>query len=152
MQNVQGIKASVSGTLLFLGLTFSGCQTRTEKAIPKAEPARRAGLSGARSAVGIADDGQWLMPAKSYASTRFSELGEINARNVGTLKVAWTFSTGSTRGQEAAPLVVGGTMYVVTPFPNYLYALDLANSGGGEVGLQAAGRMRRLKESPAAIR
>ena len=46
--------------------------------------------------------------------------------------VAFTFSTGINRGHEAAPLVVGDTMYVVTPFPNILYALDLTpgNAGG----------------------
>ena len=29
----------------------------------------------------------------------------------------------------AAPLVVGGTMYIVTPFPNIVYALDLTREG-----------------------
>ena len=75
------------------------------------------------------EDGQWTMPAKNYASTRFSGLEEINAANVRDLKVAWTFSTGVNRGQEAAPIVVGDTMYVVTPYPNILYALDLRQGG-----------------------
>ena len=69
------------------------------------------------------DDGQWVMPAKNYAATRFSGLTEINASNVQQLAVAWTFSTGMVAGHEAAPLVVGDTMYIVTPFPNMLYAL-----------------------------
>jgi PQQ-dependent dehydrogenase (methanol/ethanol family) len=69
------------------------------------------------------------MAAKDYANTRYSELGEITADNVKNLKVAWTFSTGINRGQEAAPLVIGDTMYVITPYPNILYALDLADSG-----------------------
>jgi PQQ-dependent dehydrogenase (methanol/ethanol family) len=51
----------------------------------------------------------------------------VTSANVGTLQLAWTFATGVQRGQEAAPLVVGDTMYVVTPFPNVLYALDLAH-------------------------
>jgi glucose dehydrogenase len=84
--------------------------------------------TGANSAP-EAEDGQWLMAAKNYASTRFSGLDQINASNVGNLKVAWTFSTGVNRGQEAAPLIVGDTMYVVTPYPNILYALDLKASG-----------------------
>src|SRR5207302_11094445 len=75
------------------------------------------------------DDGQWTMPAKNYASTRFSTLDQINAGNVHTLKSAWTFSTGLTRGHEAAPLIVNNTMYVVTPWPNILYALDLTQPG-----------------------
>jgi PQQ-dependent dehydrogenase (methanol/ethanol family) len=76
-----------------------------------------------------ADDGQWIMPARNYASTRYSALSQITAQNVGQLKLAWSFSTGVTRGHEAAPLVVDNTMYIVTPFPNYLYALDLTQPG-----------------------
>lgn len=75
------------------------------------------------------EDGQWQMPAKNYASTRFSGLSEINTGNVNNLKVAWTFSTGVVRGHEAAPIVVNNTMYIVTPFPNILYALDLTKGG-----------------------
>ncbi|WP_245497875.1 methanol/ethanol family PQQ-dependent dehydrogenase, partial [Mesorhizobium sp. M7A.F.Ca.CA.001.08.2.1] len=69
------------------------------------------------------------MPAKNYASTRFSELSEINEGNVKNLQVAFTFSTGVNKGQEAAPLVVGNNMYIVTPFPNIVYALDLSRPG-----------------------
>jgi lanthanide-dependent methanol dehydrogenase len=75
------------------------------------------------------EDGQWPMPAKNYASTRFSGLDQINTANVQNLKVAWTFSVGVNRGQEAAPIVVGDTMYVATPYPNILYALDLTKQG-----------------------
>src|SRR5690349_15376896 len=71
------------------------------------------------------DDFQWPMPAKNYASTRYSTLDQINGGNVKNLKLAWTFSTGVVRGHEAAPLVVANTMYIVTPWPNLLYALDL---------------------------
>jgi PQQ-dependent dehydrogenase (methanol/ethanol family) len=76
------------------------------------------------------DDGQWTMPVKNFASTRYSTLAEINTANVRNLKLAWTFSTGLTRGHEAAPLIVNNTMYVVTPWPNLLYALDLTKPGG----------------------
>src|SRR5438045_5577691 len=73
----------------------------------------------------ISDDGQWMRSAKDYANTRFTGLDQITTENVKDLKLSWTFSTGVTRGHEAAPLVVNGTLYVVTPFPNILYALDL---------------------------
>ena len=75
------------------------------------------------------DPGQWAMTPGNYASTRFSQLEDINAGNVNRLRVAWTFSTGMVAGHEAAPLVVGATMYLVTPFPNIVYALDLAQPG-----------------------
>ena len=75
------------------------------------------------------DDGQWTRPAKDLASTRFSALDQINTGNVANLKLAFTFSTGTTRGLEAAPIVVNNTMYIVTPFPNTVYALDLTKPG-----------------------
>src|SRR5207248_2925731 len=73
--------------------------------------------------------GQWTMPAGDYSGARFTRLNQITRENVKDLKVEWTFDTGVDRGQEAAPLVVGDTMYVVTPFPNILYALDLSAGG-----------------------
>ncbi|OJV32421.1 MAG: methanol dehydrogenase [Sphingomonas sp. 67-36] len=69
------------------------------------------------------------MPSKNYASTRYSTLTEINAGNVRHLATAFTFSLGVNKGQEAAPIVAGGTMYVVTAFPNIVYALDLTKPG-----------------------
>ncbi len=68
----------------------------------------------------------WVMPAGDYANTRYSKLNQINASNVGKLQVAWTFSTGVLRGHEGGPLVIGNMMYVHTPFPNKVYALDLS--------------------------
>ena len=71
------------------------------------------------------DSDQWTMVAHDYANTRYAPLSDIDARNAAQLKLVFSFSTGVVRGHEAAPLVVGDTMYLVTPFPNYLYALDL---------------------------
>jgi PQQ-dependent dehydrogenase (methanol/ethanol family) len=85
--------------------------------------------TGAPSRAERADDGQWTMAAKDYASTRYSALDQITPSNVKNLKVAFTFSMGVDRGQEAAPLVIGDTMYLVAPYPNYLYALDLSKPG-----------------------
>ena len=73
------------------------------------------------------EDGQWTMPAKNYASTRFSGLEDINTGNVASLKLAWSFSTGVLRGHEAAPIIANNTMYVITPYPNIVYALDLTH-------------------------
>lgn len=70
------------------------------------------------------DDAQWIMPSKNYAQTRFSGLDQINTDNASQLQVAWSFSVGSNHGQEAAPIIVGDTMYVVGAYPNELFALD----------------------------
>jgi lanthanide-dependent methanol dehydrogenase len=73
------------------------------------------------------DAKQWVMPAGNYANTRHSLLKQITAANVGKLQVAWTFSTGVLRGHEGAPLVIGDMMYLHGPFPNPVYALNLAD-------------------------
>ena len=74
------------------------------------------------------DPNQWVMAPHDYASTRFSGLDQINAGNATQLHLAWTFSVGADRGQEAAPLIVDNTMYVVGPYagphPNQVFALD----------------------------
>jgi glucose dehydrogenase len=82
-------------------------------------------IAAASYSAAAADDAEWPISAKNYVNTRYSELTQINAENVKSLKLAWTFDTGVRRGQEAAPIVDGQTMYVVTPYPNVLYALDL---------------------------
>ena len=71
----------------------------------------------------------WVMPTGNYANTRYSELKQITADNVGKLQAAWTFSTGVLRGHEGGPLVIGDVMYVHGPFPNPVFALDLNNDG-----------------------
>lgn len=71
----------------------------------------------------------WVLQTGDYANTRYSRLTQINRENVGDLQVAWTFSTGVLRGHEGGPLVIGDIMYIHTPFPNKVYALDLNNEG-----------------------
>ena len=75
-------------------------------------------------------NGEWHLPLGDYAGTRYSPLDQITTQNVKELKVATTFSTGIPRGHEGNPLVVGSTMYVNTPFPNVLFALNLDDPGG----------------------
>jgi PQQ-dependent dehydrogenase (methanol/ethanol family) len=79
------------------------------------------------------DDKQWVMPGKDYAQTRFSTLSQITPKNVKNLRPAWTFSTGTLRGHEGAPLVIGDTMFVHTSFPNNVYALDLKEPDVGKI-------------------
>jgi PQQ-dependent dehydrogenase (methanol/ethanol family) len=104
----------------------SGLAVACSSPAPSSAPATQASPSA--SAASSADK-EWTMPNKNASSTRFSTLSEINAANVKTLKVAWTFSTGVLRGHEGEPIVVGNTMYVHTPFPNIVYALDLSKEG-----------------------
>ncbi|MGE3525651.1 MAG: PQQ-binding-like beta-propeller repeat protein, partial [Gemmatimonadales bacterium] len=93
------------------------------------QPRRAAALIGLLllpSALAAQADAQWwTLPGKDYAATRFSELTQISSANVARLRPVWTFSTGVLGGHEGQPLVVNNTMYVVTPWPNVLFAFDL---------------------------
>jgi PQQ-dependent dehydrogenase (methanol/ethanol family) len=73
------------------------------------------------------DPNNWAVWGGDYAGTRYSKLNQINAANAGSLQVAWTFSTGVLRGHEGGPLVIGDTLYVHTPFPNHVYAINLSD-------------------------
>jgi len=73
----------------------------------------------------INDPGNWAIWGGNYSGTRYSELNQINSKNVKDLQVAWTFSTGVLRGHEGGPLVIGDTMYVHTPFPNKVFSIAL---------------------------
>jgi len=73
--------------------------------------------------------GEWVMPAGDYSSTRFSTLDQITTANVQNLHELWNYATGIKDGHEGQPLVVGTTMYIVTPWPNKLIAFDLTKKG-----------------------
>ena len=75
------------------------------------------------------DKNEWVMPAGNYSSQRYSALDQINTTNAGKLHPVWSFSTGVLRGHEGGPLVIGDVMYVHTPFPNNVFALDLNDNG-----------------------
>jgi PQQ-dependent dehydrogenase (methanol/ethanol family) len=97
------------------------------------QPAAGEPVVGAKAGVRMISplpNGEWTLPNGDLANTRFSPLSQINAGNAAGLKVYTTLSTGIPRGHEGGPLVVNGTMYVVTPFPNNLMAIDLTKPGG----------------------
>jgi PQQ-dependent dehydrogenase (methanol/ethanol family) len=86
-------------------------------------------LCGWGNAGAAEDNSQWPMPAGDAANTRFTPLKDITTDNVSSLKLSFTFSTGTLRGHEAAPIVTNDTMYIVTPYPNILFALALDQPG-----------------------
>jgi lanthanide-dependent methanol dehydrogenase len=121
--------ALLAATIVAVGCMKEGTDDRPVSAAVSTSAGSASGMPVIATAATTADDGQWLMPQKDYANSRYSSLAEITADNAKNLKLAFTFSTGILRGHEAGPLVVGSTMYIVTPFPNYLYALDLTKPG-----------------------
>jgi PQQ-dependent dehydrogenase (methanol/ethanol family) len=75
------------------------------------------------------DPNQWVLPLGSYSAIRHSKLSQITPDNVSRLKVSWMMSTGTLRGQEGQPLVVGDMMYFESSYPNYVYAVNLDDIG-----------------------
>jgi len=114
-----GVVACTGGDAATARETSPGPATSTAPAV--------AGTALASPHIGPA--GEWQTPAGDYSGSRYSELAQITPANAKNLHAAWTFSTGVLRGHEGQPLVVGNTMYVVTPYPNVGYALDLATEG-----------------------
>ncbi len=106
-------KLLVATTSIFGLLAVQSVAVRADEALEKA----------------ASDPKQWAMQQGDDANTRYSKLKQITASNVKKLQPAWTFSTGVLRGHEGGPLVIGDVMYVHTPFPNTVYALDLNHDG-----------------------
>jgi alcohol dehydrogenase (cytochrome c) len=116
-------------------LSVSTAMTACDEASPPAVSAQAtsapsADTGSAPAQPGAPKPGEWTLPGRDYANTRYSPLDQITAANAKNLRVAWTFSTGIPRGHEGQPLVVNNTMYVVTPHPNIVYAIDLRHPEG----------------------
>ena len=105
-------------------LVVAACREAPDRSVSSAS-------NGAVIAVNepTAKAGEWTSPARDYASSRYSPLAQITPENARNLRVSWTFSTGVLRGHEGQPLVVDQTMYLITPYPNVAYALDLTQPG-----------------------
>ncbi|MDQ6635892.1 MAG: PQQ-dependent dehydrogenase, methanol/ethanol family [Gemmatimonadota bacterium] len=117
------------GLSLIIGIA-GACSRGDKAATSNRSDSTAVTVSGTRiAAPRSGPPGEWAIPAGDYSSSRFSDLDQITVANAKNLHASWTFSTGVLRGHEGQPLVVGNTMYIVTPYPNVSYALDLAQEG-----------------------
>jgi alcohol dehydrogenase (cytochrome c) len=60
------------------------------------------------------DPGDWLMIRHDYKATYYSALNQITARNVGDLRLMWSWAMqdGASNGNQPAPIVHNGVLYV----------------------------------------
>ncbi len=80
-----------------------------------------------------ASDADWPAYGRTQEGTRYSPLSQINDKNVGKLKEAWTFQTGDLKTandpgeitNEVTPIKIRDTLYLCTPHQK-LFALDAA--------------------------
>ena len=78
--------------------------------------AATASVNGTRINNADAEPGNWLAHGRTYDEQRHSPLEQINAESVTDLGLAWYWDTGTTRGLEATPIVVDGTMFSTGPW------------------------------------
>src|SRR4051794_25395095 len=82
-------------------------------------------MASAQQATGA----NWVTAGGTVQGTRYSGLDQITPKNVGSLVEEFSYPTGTKGSHQGSPLVVGSIMYVVTPFPNKLIALNLKHPG-----------------------
>ena len=105
-------------------LTTSALSLASPAAVAESKSAGGvAGVDGARIATADREPQNWLAHGRTYDEQRYSPLAKINDANVGELGLAWSFATGTTRGLQASPIVVDGTMYTTGTW-SVVWALD----------------------------
>jgi lanthanide-dependent methanol dehydrogenase len=75
----------------------------------------------------MGEPGNWAAQAGNYANWRYTPLRAINRGNVRRLRISTEIPTHAGHGHEGGPLVVGETLYLHTPYPNRVVAIDLAD-------------------------
>ena len=65
----------------------------------------------------------WPLHGADTFEQRQSPLTQIHPDNIQDLGLAWSFDTGTRRGLEASPIVIGGTLYTTGSWSK-VYALD----------------------------
>src|SRR5258706_1690510 len=102
--------------LVFAGVTAMALAASTAAGFPDAKT-----LLDARQ-----DDGNWILPAKTYSGNRYTALTQIDKTNVGTLGMSWRTHIADDGQQEASPIIWNGTMYLSTPHGGVI-ALNASN-------------------------
>lgn len=123
-------KICIGALSVALLATAAACTRISSAHGTRSGPGTTSGAVAGFHAASPFSQGEWTTPAGDLAGTRFSPLSQIDAQNVSGLKLKIMRSTGIPHGHEGAPLVLNQTMYVVTPFPNNLLAIDLKNPDG----------------------
>ena len=91
-------------------------------------PVLLAGAADTMAAPAAATGDEWTTPMGTLQGTRYSSLNQINSDNANTLIEQFSITTGVPKGHQGQPLVVtingAPRMFVVTPYPNRLIALN----------------------------
>jgi quinohemoprotein ethanol dehydrogenase len=124
-QEAPRLRAVVANGFFAAFLVGCGSQSASPpsaSSTPAAKPV--AAVDGARLAGADSDAAEWMTYGRTYDEHRFSPLKQIDANNVGQLKLAWHIDLDAAhRAQESTPVIVDGVMYITTAWSKVL-ALD----------------------------
>jgi quinohemoprotein ethanol dehydrogenase len=106
-------------------VTLLACSTAVAAAAAAGEKGAKgaATVDGARIVAADSEPQNWLAHGRTYGEQRYSPLAQVNDGNVEKLGLAWSYATGTTRGLQASPIVVDGTMYTTGTW-SVVWALD----------------------------
>jgi alcohol dehydrogenase (cytochrome c) len=99
--------------------------TSTELAPGSSGAAAVAASAPAATATPNAASGDWPSYNKTLTSERYSQLSQINTKNVGKLKVLCTYDTGQYTSFETGPIMVNGALIGTTEHD--IFSIDPAN-------------------------
>lgn len=116
-------KPEARAAALLVALLLAGCQRGGEAANPLLE--NPAAVTDQRLLAAPADGSQWIIQGGGYSGQHYSRLSQIDASNVGQLKLALRAGLGASAGQ-AEPLFIDGIIYVPVNGRGVL-ALDAAS-------------------------
>lgn len=130
-----GIGPRITGTLMFAALgLLAGCRppapaapgpATSGPATPAATPQRFGAVDAERLAHAAKEPGEWFTNGGDGSGAYHSRLAQINDTNVQRLGFAWDYALHTSRGLEATPIVVDGTLYTSGNWGR-VYALDAA--------------------------
>jgi quinohemoprotein ethanol dehydrogenase len=122
----RSVRLAQAAIAIGLGLTLS-CSAALAQSPAKGSPehikAVTSAIDGASIKANTATSNDWPTIGLDYAETRFSKLNQINADNVKTLGLVWSYPLESSRGVEATPVVVDGIMYQTASW-SVVHAID----------------------------
>ncbi len=107
---------------------FAGCapqQPAIENPLVRAAPNVYGHVDAHRLAHASSEPGEWLTPGGGPSGAYYSALRDINDTNADHLGFAWDYKLGTSRGLEATPVVVDGTLFTSGNW-GIVYALDAA--------------------------
>lgn len=118
MRKFHGVVVTMCGALTISSLLYAA------KLIVHVSAAQVRSSPGSNTSSEISTD--WPVYGGAAENTHYSNLTQINRKNVKELKVAWSYDTGEKGGLQTSPIIVADVLYGITPTQK-VFAVNAAN-------------------------